>query len=457
MSPYSSEMRSREEITADTNRKIKYTLELAYNHSPIYRSKFDALGIKPDAITDSESLAFYIRKGLRLTKEELIKDFRKVVMDYSNTIPITELWSAGSTGAPKRVWYGPDDLKRSYEQVMLSYNAMGLSRGDYVVNIFSPPPNSSGPLAQQAGIDMGLHMLQMGVQMPTDRLLQIIKMCNPKSIFAISTRMNQLPEEIEKTGENVRDLGIESLLTGGESYSKEKKQSIKSRWGNICVSDVWASTEASVMGYMDNNCNSSGMHIVENRLLIDAVDSETLESVGVGKVGIDLITTLYDEDERPATVLIGYSHNDLIKILDLDKCSCGRTYKMIEWPITRKDDIIHLAGQNINFRLGTEASISEHSFLTGEYMAIYMPINLTRTKPYLEIRIESRIPVSDISRNEKVELENDIWSNVISNPAAEGIIFSQSDAKIQIVERGELFKGYEKHNKPGKPVRLIKL
>jgi phenylacetate-CoA ligase len=147
--PYSFEKSSREEIDVDINRKIKYTVKLAYNHSPFYRNKFDILGIKPDDINDSKSLAMYIRKGLRLTKDELIKDFDKVITDYSSSLSISEIWSSGSTGSPKRVWYAPDDFKRSYDQVKLAYNAMGLSRGDYVVNIFSPPPNASGLMANR--------------------------------------------------------------------------------------------------------------------------------------------------------------------------------------------------------------------------------------------------------------------------------------------------------------------
>ncbi len=100
---YDIDRKSREQIDAETRRKIRYTTELAYNHSPFYRGKFESLGITPNDINDSESLSFYIRKGLRLTRDELLREFNKVVMDYSHTIPITELWSSGTTGAPKRV------------------------------------------------------------------------------------------------------------------------------------------------------------------------------------------------------------------------------------------------------------------------------------------------------------------------------------------------------------------
>jgi len=456
--PYAFEKRSREEIDAEINKRIKYTVHLAYNHSPFYRSKFDILGIKPSEIVDSSSLSASIRKGLRLTKDELLREFDRVITDYSSGLSITEVWSSGTSGAPKRVWYAPDDLRRSYDQVKLAYRAMNLSRGDYVINMFSPPPNSSGPLAQAAGLDMGLHMLQIATPMKTDRLLQIIKICKPKSLFAISTRMNQVPEEIEQVGEKASNLGLKNLFTGGEPYSKEKKESIEKDWGDIPVTDVWASAEASVMGYMSDNCNKFGLHIPENRLLIDAVDPDTLEPVGTGNVGIDLVSTLYNIGEKPATILLGYSHNDSIRIRDVDRCNCGRTYKMIEWPLIRREDIVHVAGQNINFRLGVESAISNiYPFLTEEYLTIYKPIDVNRRRPYLEIRIETKKPVSDISEDERRDVEHRVWSYVISNPAAESIIFSQSETKIQFMERGKLFEGCEQYYKPGKPIRLIKM
>jgi phenylacetate-coenzyme A ligase PaaK-like adenylate-forming protein len=212
------------------------------------------------------------------------------------------------------------------------------------------------------------------------------------------------------------------------------------------------------MAYTDEKCNLLGMHIPENRLLIDAVDPDTLEPVGVGNVGIDIVSTLYNVGEKPATILIGYSHNDLIRILDVGKCGCGRTYKMIEWPLIRREDIVHVAGQNINVRLGIESAISNrYPFLTKEYLVIHKPIDVSQTKPYLEIRIETKKPGLAISENERRDVERRIWSHVISNPAAESIIFSQSESNIQFMDRGHLFEGYEKYNKPGKPIRLIKI
>ncbi len=301
-------------------------------------------------------------------------------------------------------------------------------------------------------------MLQMAVSLPPDRLLKTIEMCKPKSLFAISTRMNQLPEEIERTGKNVKSLGLKSLLTGGESYSREKGENIKKEWGNISVNDVWASTEGSVMGYMNDKCNFSGMHLAENRLLIDAVDSESLESVGIGNVGMDLVSTLYNDGERPATILLGYSHNDSIRILDVDRCGCGRTYKMIEWPLIRREDIVQVAGQNVNARLGVESAIcNRYPFLTKEYLTIYKTIDVNLKRPHLEIRIEAKDSVSAISENERRDVARNIWSYVISNPAAESMIFSQSEAKVQFMDRGRLFEGYEQYNKPGKPVRLIRI
>lgn len=455
--PFDLEKASRKDIDSEINRKIRHTVQLAYDHSRFYRGKFDSIGIKPHNIVNSGSLLAAIKKGLRLTRKDLLGEFDSVVTDYVAALPAMEIWSSGSTGAPKRVWYAPDDLRRSYEQCKLAYNAMGLCPGDYVVNMFSPPPNSSGPLSFAAGTDMGLHMLQLAIPLKADRLIQIVKMTRPKSLFAISTRMNQLPMEIEQVGEKASNLGIKCVLTGGEPYTKEKRAIIQREWGNVYAADVWASAEASVMGYTSEDCHIFGMHIPENRLFIEAVNPDTLEPVKRGQEGVDLVTTLYDVGETPAIILIGYSHNDNIKVLDISKCDCGRSYKMIEWPLVRREDILCVAGQNLNAGLETESVLCNYPFLTKEYLIIFKPIAGTRVRPFLEIRIEADKSALDISDTTKLKVQREIWSRVISNPAAEDIVFSQTETAVKFCSRGDLFQGHEKYFKPGKPVRLIAL
>ena len=450
--PYPNEIASREQVDKILNGRIRSTVELAYRHSPFWKRKFDELEMKPEDIRNQRSLLEANRKGLRITREELLKEFPSLVTDLVSNLYLEEIWTSGITGLPKIMYYSKDDFKRSYEQVSLCYNAMGLSPGDYVLNLFSPDPNASGTLSKEAAKNMGLRMLHISVRLLPENLLQIIKLRKPQSLWALATKAYQLPRQIEELGEKASDLGIESILTGGEHYTKERKMVIERDW-NAAVIDCWASTELSIFGYQTIGCGADMMHVTENRAFLNFVDPKTLDPVSKEEKGVDLVSTLYDLNEKPATILLGYSHGDSGRLLDSKECECGRTYKQIDWPISRSDYTVHMAGQNAYPVLGTESSIADSPFLTGEYVTMYREASGPKRKPYLEIRVEVNGSIPEI---EKKKIEEKVWSRIISNPAAYDIVTSQSDLVLKFMKRGYLFDGWGEYQKPGKPVRLIK-
>ena len=451
--PYAIEMASREEVDEVLNRRIRSTAELAYYHSQFWRRKFDQLGLKPEDIQNQESLLEANRKGLRITKDELLRDFPSLVTDLVPDLYVEELWTSGSTGLPRRTWYSKDDFKRSADQVKLLYNAMDLSPGDYVMNLFSPAPNASGALSKEAAKELGLHMVHISVRLTTEQILQLIKLRKPQSFWALNSRAYQIPAEMKELGEDASKLGIESVLTGGEPSTKNTKTVMERKW-NAPVIDCLASCEISVFGYQTLNCGTDVMHAPENRLLLNFVDPKTLDPVSKEEKGIDLISTLYDIDEKPAVILLGHSHGDLGRILDSTECNCGRTYKQMEWPVFRNDYIVKIAGQNTYPVMGTEAAIVDSPFLTGEYTSITKGVSESSIRPYLEIRVETRGPIPE---NERKKLEQKIWCYVISNPGAESIVNSNADFVLKFIERGRLYEGLEKYLKPGKPIRLIRM
>lgn len=451
--PYACEIAGREEIDKNQNRMIRNTAELAYYHSTFWRRKFDQLGFKPEDIQNQESLLEANRKDLRITKEELLRDFPSLVTDLVPDLYVEELWTSGSTGLPRRTWYSKDDFKRSTDQVKLLYNAMGLSPGDYVMNLFSPAPNASGALSKEAAKEFSLHTIHISVRLTTAQILQLIKLRKPQSFWALNSRAYQIPAEMNELGEDASKLGIESVLTGGEHSTKDTKIVMGRNW-NAPVIDCLASCETSVFGYQTLNCGADVMHVPENRLFLNFVDPKTLDPVSKEEKGVDLISTLYDVGEKPAVILLGYSHGDLGRILDSTGCNCSRTYKQMEWPVFRNDYIVKIAGQNTYPVMGTEAAIVDSPFLTGEYTSITREFSESSIRPYLEIRVEKRGPIPETERK---KLEQKIWTYVISNPGAEGIVNSNADFVLKFTERGCLYEDLEKYVKPGKPIRLIRM
>jgi phenylacetate-CoA ligase len=446
--PYAREMMTEEDLIRATNRAIKYTVKLAYDHSSFYREKFRNAKISPTDVIDHESLLKAIRKGVRVTKQELSDRAKTagLVTDYSQNAFTDELWTTGTSGQCKPIIYSQSDMARSNEQSQNAYNAMGLRSGCNVLSLFSPSPFASGMLSREATKDMGLHLLQVGPLMSTSSLIPLIKSRKPDSVWGLTTKMYRLPLEFRELGVDPKDFGVKSIMTAAEPSTKEKRMKIAEEWGAEAY-DVYASTEASLIAY---ECGTEdGLHVNEERILLDFVDPDTLDSVEVEERGTDLLSTLYREGEMPATILLGYSHGDVSRFLD-SLNSCGRTLRRMDYP-TRDDYVVSLAGYKANV-VKAEIPVSNSTSLTGEYVAISGYDEVQR-KPTLEIRAEAKESMSDDVRQ---SLENQILSAVFNNPAATAVFFKQCSVSVKFMNKGHLYEGLEKHLRQGKPIRFIR-
>ena len=451
--PLKIETLKRCELNDLINRRIRYTIKTAYYNSEFWRRKFDELDLKPEDVRNKKSLLRAYEMGLGITNEELIMERDSIVPDYTGDSFWEEISTSGTGGVPKMVPYSHSDFRRSNEQVLQLYNLMDMRGGSRVISLLSPPPYASGILARSGAMETDVHYLDLGPMMPTELLWPQIKRFKPTHLMALTTKAFNFPVDVEeKFGESVESLGLDCVLVAAEQSSKGKKAKIANMW-DAKVIDAYASTEGSIMAY---ECGmSEGMHVVENRILLTVVDPETKEEVSEGENGVDFIMTLYDEGEYPAMPLIGYSHGDttcyLTSGLDGDRCLCGRTFQMIEAP-RRFDESFSLAGYHFDAR-DIEAPIATSPHLTGEYLNV-IP-NDVMVRPFREIRAEIKTPIND---SEKRSLEREIrfWP-FRNNPSSFPLVNAQADLIIKFVERGALFEGYERHQRRGKPIRLIRV
>ncbi len=86
----------------------------------------------------------------------------------------------------------------------------------------------------------------------------------------------------------------------------------------------------------------NGMHIWEDRYLVEVLDPETLAPVGAGVEGELVLTTL----DREAMPMIRYRTRDRVRLLP-DPCPCGRTHRRISRITGRTDDMLIIKGVNI--------------------------------------------------------------------------------------------------------------
>jgi len=218
---------------------------------------------------------------------------------------------------------------------------------------------------------------------------QLVRVIREAGINAISSTPSY-PRYLEgivreELGIDPRDLGLELGLFGGEPGLENPayRQRIENTWGmkaqnaNYGVSDVLCNFAAVCRENYQLHFLGTGA------LLFQLIDPETGEDLPIeeGTVG-EMVLTHLDKEAQP---LVRYRTSDVLEILGVGPCSCGRTGLRFR-VVGRADDMVHVKGINV-FPNGIarvlESMVPE---VTGEFQIV-----LDHPPPYahLNITVES--------------------------------------------------------------------
>jgi phenylacetate-CoA ligase len=432
--PLPIETLPRKELEKIQNRRLRYTLRKAYETTQFYHELFDLLKIKPEEIKNKDDLNKSFEKGLKVTQEDIIINFDKLLPDYvkNKEITYTFLWTSGFGGRPKIIPY-TYPFSHSNDVIYSTFTTMNVREKSKILSLLAPPPYSSGFLVTEALNTCFEKIIYQNIflPIPTMQIISILQQLKPSHLFGSPTKLFNLGKEMMKMGVEPSSFNIKTILVGGESSTKERKNEIEKDW-NAEVFDGIGTTECS---FFAGECfQHNGMHVVETRVLFSVANLEKKEILDVGEEGFDLVTNLYEIGERPGIFLINYSHRDLTKILDETECECGRTFLRIDYP-KRGDEIINLCGAKLYAR-----DIEKVEGLLDYVNVLYSK------KGQLEIRL---LPKEGCDR-QKLE-ERILEVLYANNPPAKAYIGDH--IKIKILEKDKLYEGLQVPL--GKPRKVI--
>ena len=178
----------------------------------------------------------------------------------------------------------------------------------------------------------------------SDRLLDLFPSLRPDGIFAITSYANHLAERARAKGLDPRELGLRTIVTGGEPGGDipELRARIEETWGARVVDtyglgEVWPTLGAQ--------CElRDGFHFTTTDLLVtELVDPETDRVLGwePGTTGELVYTHLH----REASPLVRFRSRDRAAVLALE-CECGRRTPRFRL-LGRVDDMIVVRGVNV--------------------------------------------------------------------------------------------------------------
>ena len=420
------EKASIDELRSLQLKRLQATLHHAYAYSPVYREKFDAVGMHPDeckSLADLSKFPFTAKSDLRDSYP-----FGMFAVPQSQVVRIHA--SSGTTGKPTVVGYTANDVAMWAECVARSIRAAGARPGDKVHISYGYGLFTGGLGAHYGAEHLGLTVIPFGGGQ-TERQVQLLKDFAPDIIMVTPSYMLALADEFERQGLNPIESSLRIGIFGAEPWTNDMRLAIEKRMGIDAV-DIYGLSEVIGPGVASECAETKdGPTIWEDHFYPEIIDPQTGEVLPDGELGELVFTSLTKE----ALPIIRYRTRDLTRLLP----GTARTMRRMEKITGRSDDMMIVRGVNV-FPTQIEELILRQSALSAHYQCI-----LEKDGPLdaLTVKVETRKGLSCDSSEAKqaaVNLEHDAKSYIGTSLKVElclegGIERSMGKAKRVIDKR----------------------
>ena len=367
------EKASVDELRSLQLKRLKATLHHAYAYSPVYRAKFDAVGIHPDeckSLADLSKFPFTAKSDLRDSYP-----FGMFAVPQAQVVRIHA--SSGTTGKPTVVGYTANDVAMWAACVARSIRAAGARPGDKVHISYGYGLFTGGLGAHYGAEQLGLTVIPFGGGQ-TERQVQLLKDFAPDIIMVTPSYMLALADEFERQGLNPIESTLRIGIFGAEPWTNDMRLAIEKRMGIDAV-DIYGLSEVIGPGVASECAETKdGPTIWEDHFYPEIIDPQTGEVLPDGELGELVFTSLTKE----ALPIIRYRTRDLTRLLP----GTARTMRRMEKITGRSDDMMIVRGVNV-FPTQIEELILRQSALSAHYQCI-----LEKEGPLdaLTVKVETR-------------------------------------------------------------------
>ncbi|MEM0047859.1 MAG: phenylacetate--CoA ligase [Ignisphaera sp.] len=356
----SLELLSRDELDKIKLQRLKEVVYRVYNNNQFYRKKMKEKGITPEDIKTLED----IKKLPYTTKEELRENmpFGFLVTDYQNVVEVHA--TSGTTGEPIFMYYTMKDIENWSEVMARSLAAAGLTKRD-VLQITPSFSLFTGGFGFFYGARrIGATIIPIGPGFSKRQIYTMIKL-GTTMLAGIANYAIRLAEVAFEMGvDPARDTRVRKGVFGAEMWSDSLRKKIEEIW-NMETFDIYGMAELYGPGAAIDCQHHNGLHVWEDHFIVEVVDPKTGEPVDVEEKG-ELVFTTLTKDAMP---LIRYRTRDISRIIDENKCQCGRTHIKIDRIQGRTDDMFIINGVNI-YPQAIENVLMQSKLVGNEYQII---------------------------------------------------------------------------------------
>ncbi len=316
--------------------RLRETVTRAYNNVPLYRKKFDSIGLSPNDIQTIDDIS----KIPFTTKE----DFRENYPFGMFAVPLDQVVrihaSSGTTGKQTVVGYTRNDIEVWAEVMARTLGAGGTVRGDVVQNAYGYGLFTGGLGAHYGAERIGASVVPISGG-NTVRQLQLMQDFGSTVLCCTPSYAVLLAEAAAEQGINAAALPLKAGFFGAEPWSDVMRQEIENKLG-IDALDIYGLSEVIGPGVSYECMEKSGLHVAEDHFFPEIIDPATGESLPAGAKGELVFTSLTKE----ALPLLRYRTRDVTFIND-SLCECGRVFCRMSRVLGRTDDMLIIRGVNV--------------------------------------------------------------------------------------------------------------
>ena len=299
-----------------------------YRRSTAIRSRFEAVGVKPQGIKRLKDL-----EKLPITKKMDLVASQKENPPFGGFEIVPKKGMRRIYISPGPVFEPGEGDYRDLRWVQALY-ACGMRKGDVVLNTFNYHLTPLAFMLDDALQMLGTTVVPIGpgnISMQINLLRQLHVtgfLGTPSFLMAITEAAEGMHLDLRK------DFHLKAAFVGAEMFPESLRQKLEEKL-DIPIRQVYGTVDVGCLGY---ECpEKNGMHIPED-VIVEIVDTDTGKQLVTGATG-EIVATTFSR----IFPMLRFATGDLSYLIE-DPCPCGRTSIRLGKILGRTDQVTKVWG-----------------------------------------------------------------------------------------------------------------
>jgi phenylacetate-CoA ligase len=316
-------------------RRMRWSLQHAYDNVAHYRAAFDAAGVHP---ADLASLADLARFPLT-SKAELRENYPFGMFAVPREQVSRLHASSGTTGKPTVVGYTDEDISTWSAVMARSIYAAGGRPGDIVHVAYGYGLFTGGLGAHYGAERLGCTVVPVSGGM-TARQVQLILDFQPRVIMVTPSYFLSILDELGRQGVDAAQTSLRIGIFGAEPWTEAMRAEVQER-AALTALDIYGLSEVMGPGIGQEATGHPGrLQIWEDHFYPEVIDPQTGAVLAEGEQGELVLTSL----TKQAMPVVRYRTRDLTRLLP---GTAYPAFRSIEKITGRTDDMMIIRGVNV--------------------------------------------------------------------------------------------------------------